>query len=288
MTKKIIYICLLLGLFCLGLNYVSAKSPEMYIKKDTTGVGVVKGTADRDFKKGEKVYYSGFETLGGRYQWKFKVIDENADGMYYINWNDVQFDSSSKCSFEMADTAEYLTFIKPASAIELRYLDDSSWNYEMKYEKGDFVLLVGVLKNDKNMYVIFGDVDLFFVSKDVFDDKTMTLKELEERNEEPEDGGENDKTTTEPLQPWPSSDPNVSGIISIDNALSGVWKTIVIVIQVVAFIGIIIVGIRYMFVSADKKSEIKKSLIFVILGIILIFGAQPLVKAIYIIFSQML
>ncbi len=95
-------------------------------------------------------------------------------------------------------------------------------------------------------------------------------------------------TDVEPLQPWVSGDPNASAISGIDDTVDRVWGTITVVVQVLAFIGIIFVGLRYMFASADKKSDIKGSLIFIILGIILIFAAGPLVKIVHKLAEQIL
>ncbi len=87
-----------------------------------------------------------------------------------------------------------------------------------------------------------------------------------------------------------STSVSVSGnevVSGITKPMSRIWTTIIKVVQVAAFAGIIFVGIRYMFLSADKKSDIKQSLIIVIIGIILIFGAEPLVKIIYKIVDQL-
>lgn len=67
-----------------------------------------------------------------------------------------------------------------------------------------------------------------------------------------------------------------------------VWNTAKAVIQVAAFSGIIIAGISYMFSSADAKAEMKKSLGYLILGLVLVFGASIVVDVIYTITSEAL
>lgn len=69
---------------------------------------------------------------------------------------------------------------------------------------------------------------------------------------------------------------------------STVWSTIKTVIQVAAFSGIIIAGISYMFSSADAKADMKKSLGYLIIGLVLVFGASIVVDIIYTITSEAL
>lgn len=50
------------------------------------------------------------------------------------------------------------------------------------------------------------------------------------------------------------------------------------VLQILAFAGIIVAGIKYMYSSADQRADIKKSLVYVVSGMVLVFGASTVAK----------
>ncbi len=52
-----------------------------------------------------------------------------------------------------------------------------------------------------------------------------------------------------------------------------IWNTFIYVARVAAFIGIFIIGLTYIFANADKKADIKKSLLPMLIGIVIFFGA---------------
>lgn len=51
-------------------------------------------------------------------------------------------------------------------------------------------------------------------------------------------------------------------------------STVFTVLRIIAFAGIIIVGLKYMFTSADQKADIKMSVTYLIAGMVLVFGAS--------------
>ena len=67
---------------------------------------------------------------------------------------------------------------------------------------------------------------------------------------------------------------------SLNNAIGGIWNTITLILQIAAVGAIIFAGVRYMFASADDKANIKKQLIILALGAILVFGASTVVQLI--------
>ena len=77
----------------------------------------------------------------------------------------------------------------------------------------------------------------------------------------------------------------ISKVYDISNSA---WNTAKTVIQVAAFSGIIIAGISYMFSSAEAKADMKKSLGYLIVGLVLVFGASVVVDIIYTITSETL
>ena len=75
-------------------------------------------------------------------------------------------------------------------------------------------------------------------------------------------------------------------ITGITGLAGNIWATFTIVAQVLAFIAIIIAGIRYMFASADQKADIKKQTVILVVGAIFVFGASTLVQVIMGLFGQ--
>ena len=62
--------------------------------------------------------------------------------------------------------------------------------------------------------------------------------------------------------------------------------TVILILQILTVSGIIITGIRYMFAGADAQAEIKKTLPYLIIGIIIIFAGPTVIKFITDIFSE--
>ena len=57
-----------------------------------------------------------------------------------------------------------------------------------------------------------------------------------------------------------------------------VWGTVLTIAQILAFAAIVVAGVRYMFASADARADIKKGLIYLLIGAILVFAASTVVK----------
>lgn len=64
-----------------------------------------------------------------------------------------------------------------------------------------------------------------------------------------------------------------ASIGSANAAVTGIWKTVKLILQVLAIAAIILAGVRYMFASADQKADIKKSMTVLVIGAVLVFGA---------------
>lgn len=84
--------------------------------------------------------------------------------------------------------------------------------------------------------------------------------------------------TDELLNPNITITENSNKIDEITNSATKIYNTVAIVVQVVAVIGIIVVGLRYMFASADAKADLKKSLLAVAIGCALAFSAGTVVN----------
>lgn len=60
-------------------------------------------------------------------------------------------------------------------------------------------------------------------------------------------------------------------------ALSKIFGVLIVTLQVVSMAGIIFAGVRYMFASADSKADLKKGLIHLAIGMVIVFGASSVV-----------
>lgn len=60
--------------------------------------------------------------------------------------------------------------------------------------------------------------------------------------------------------------------------VSDVWSTITSVGQILCIAGIIIIGLKYMFSSADKKADIKNQSAVIIIGLMLAFSSLPIIN----------
>ena len=71
----------------------------------------------------------------------------------------------------------------------------------------------------------------------------------------------------------PSVVPDGNDVVQIKQPVEKIWNTVSLVLQVCAVAGIIFAGIRYMFAGADAKSELKKSLPYLITGLVIVFAS---------------
>lgn len=62
-----------------------------------------------------------------------------------------------------------------------------------------------------------------------------------------------------------------------NNALYNIWGVILVVLQVASMSGIIFAGVRYMFASVDSKADMKKSMIYLVIGMVIVFAASSVV-----------
>lgn len=78
-----------------------------------------------------------------------------------------------------------------------------------------------------------------------------------------------------------------SGDISgFKSAVSNAWSIAKIILQVVAITMFMLVGIKYMFASADQKADLKKSLVIVTIGTLITFGSAIVVDVVLKIFTD--
>lgn len=75
-------------------------------------------------------------------------------------------------------------------------------------------------------------------------------------------------------------DASGNGITEVNKMVDNVWSTVLTIVQILAFAAIVFAGVRYMFASADQKADIKKGLIYLVIGAILVFASSTVVKII--------
>lgn len=73
---------------------------------------------------------------------------------------------------------------------------------------------------------------------------------------------------------------NTSGDSKTIKSIQNAWGIILTILQVAAIAAVVFAGVRYMFASADSKADIKKQMIWLVVGAILVFGATTVIKLI--------
>lgn len=65
---------------------------------------------------------------------------------------------------------------------------------------------------------------------------------------------------------------------NISNAADTIWGTVLKVVQICAFAGIVLAGVNYMLADSKKKAEIKDHTMVLIFGAILVFASPAIVN----------
>ncbi len=80
------------------------------------------------------------------------------------------------------------------------------------------------------------------------------------------------------------------GTSTVDTKVEGViiriTSTILTILQMAAVAGIVICGVRYMLTSAEQKADIKKSMIYLVIGCVIVFATSTVVQFIIAAFGQ--
>ncbi len=85
--------------------------------------------------------------------------------------------------------------------------------------------------------------------------------------------------------------PNISvngGINSVNTVAGNVWGTVVVILQIAAVAAVVFAGVRYMFASADTKADIKKQMVILVIGAVLVFGATTVIQFIQTVTNEVL
>lgn len=63
----------------------------------------------------------------------------------------------------------------------------------------------------------------------------------------------------------------------ITGVAKNMWKTVILIVQILAVAAVVFAGLRYMFASADQKADIKKQMVILVIGAVLVFGASTII-----------
>lgn len=84
----------------------------------------------------------------------------------------------------------------------------------------------------------------------------------------------------EPISTNFSNISNGTASSSLSNTTKNIWSTVTLILQILAVAAIVFAGVRYMFASADAKADIKKQLVILVLGAVLVFAASTIIQVI--------
>lgn len=65
---------------------------------------------------------------------------------------------------------------------------------------------------------------------------------------------------------------------SFDNIANNIWSTVAYAVRILSLIGFAAVGIKYMIASADTRADLKKSLLPVVVGLVIIFCLTNIIE----------
>lgn len=72
----------------------------------------------------------------------------------------------------------------------------------------------------------------------------------------------------------------------IKGVVNRITSTVITVLQILAVAGVVMCGVKYMITSADQKADIKKSMISVVIGCVIVFATSTVVQFIINAFDQ--
>lgn len=71
-----------------------------------------------------------------------------------------------------------------------------------------------------------------------------------------------------------------NGSTTLDNTVKNIWASLTLILQILAVAAIVFAGVRYMFASADSKADIKKQMIILVIGAVMVFAASTIIQVI--------
>lgn len=85
---------------------------------------------------------------------------------------------------------------------------------------------------------------------------------------------------TEPISNDLSSMTGGNGSKTLNSTAKNIWSSVTLILQILAVAAIVFAGVRYMFASADAKADIKKQMVILIIGAVMVFAASTIINVI--------
>ena len=79
-----------------------------------------------------------------------------------------------------------------------------------------------------------------------------------------------------------------TNIKTVNDTANKIWGTVTLILQIAAVAAVVFAGVRYMFASADTKADIKKQMIILVIGAVLVFGATTVINFIVTVTEEVL
>lgn len=79
-----------------------------------------------------------------------------------------------------------------------------------------------------------------------------------------------------------------TNIPTVSNTANKIWGTVTLILQIAAVAAVVFAGVRYMFASADTKADIKKQMVILVIGAVLVFGATTVINFIVTVTNEVL
>lgn len=76
----------------------------------------------------------------------------------------------------------------------------------------------------------------------------------------------------------PNLVPDVNRITDLDNSMGKIWGTFILIVRILAISSIVITGLVYMFNSADTRADIKRNMMPLIIGAVIVYASSYLIN----------
>lgn len=76
----------------------------------------------------------------------------------------------------------------------------------------------------------------------------------------------------------PSSGNNVDIVAGFSLTVKNIFSLVIVIFKVLTVALLIFAGARYMYASNDGKAQLKKDLILILIGVAIVFGAEPIIS----------
>lgn len=296
---KILLVCVLCVVF---FNVQSIYADDtLKITENSTGVTVTGGGKTFNYTKEEFQKY-----FGGVSSYSDNTISENdvysnTIYMYLAKIKDVQKDITglpnryeiAQCYEKQADAflddlLDIIDNFKTINNLDSYYTTNlynktsSCGDFEAAQNKTTYENAINESKSIMNAYLTFKSnfesLDDDYTNTDIDDDTDIGPDIIVEPDKYKPI--EDDSITDDYYRPQkPSGTSNtVDGVIT---GVNKVWSSVILIVQIVSVACVVIAGVRYMFASADKKADIKKGVMYLIIGAIFVFAASTVIRFIY-------